>query len=160
MWCLRMHRIHRQILTILQAVQRGISRKELLSTCGHGDRSGGPRSDWASDHECCGSLFHRRAREGEEEKGRWPYCEAVSTLIWIIAMSRSGITSVVCDVAKHMHVLTQMHWKATLRILQHPKRTSTHRVTYKAMGEQDFNCSPTPTLPATRTTSGQSQEEL
>lgn len=80
-----------------------------------------------------------RAKTKGGEKGDWPLCEACGSLMWVTAMSRPDIANAAHGITKHMHDITEEHWKAVLRTLQYFKRKSMHGIEFQANSDRDLH---------------------
>ncbi|CAN0397528.1 unnamed protein product [Ascophyllum nodosum] len=71
------------------------------------------------------------ARVEDESGGTWPYKEAVQGLMWLVVMSRPGITNAVRAVSRHSNSPAERHWKVVLQAIRYLLGTKNLSLTFE-----------------------------
>ena len=66
-----------------------------------------------------------------ESGGRWPYREAVGSLMWLVVWSKPEIYNATCAVARHVDDPSERHWQAVLQIIKYARGTKDQGLTFE-----------------------------
>ena len=70
------------------------------------------------------------SRQNDESGGDWPVKKAVGSLLWLLTMTRPGITNVVRAVARYAYTPTERLWRTIMKILPYLNGTKSFGITY------------------------------
>ena len=86
-----------------------------------------------------------------EQRGDWPYREAVRQLMWLSTMTRPDISNAVCAVVCHSHNPFKRHWKTVVRIMAYLHGTRELGLTFVRGSGLDLTALVMPTKPMSLT---------